>query len=367
MSEKIDLDVSRFKKIVRGKIKSDLKKFVTSGEMIGKQGDKLVSIPLPRIDIPHFCYGDNEQGGVGQGEGESGDPLDGDPQSPSKASDAEGQHILEVDVNLDELVEILAEELELPRIQPRSGEKLEGIKTLYRGIRRMGPESLRHTKRTFRQALIRQITSGEYNPDRPRIIPYKDDKRYKSGTPVTLPQSKAVIIYMMDVSGSMGNEQKEIVRLESYWIDAWLSRQYKGLETRFIVHDAIAREVDKESFFKTKESGGTIISSAYKLCREIIEADYPPEDWNIYTFHFSDGDNWSAADTLECQRLLEDYFFKICNLFCYGQVDSEYGSGQFLRDLNDKYKETSDVLITSQIASRDDILKSIKEFLGKGK
>ena len=108
-----------------------------------------------------------------------------------------------------------------------------------------------------------------------------------------LPATNAVIIYMMDVSGSMGDEQKEIVRIESFWIDTWLRKQYKGLETRFIIHDAVAREVDRDTFFHTRESGGTMISSAYKLALEMIEARLPACEWNIYPFHFSDGDNWS--------------------------------------------------------------------------
>ena len=78
---------------------------------------------------------------------------------------------------------------------------------------------------------------------------------------------------MMDVSGSMGDEQKEIVRIESFWIDAWLKKQYKGLETRYIIHDAVAREVDRDTFFRTRESGGTMISSAYKLAAQIIDAE----------------------------------------------------------------------------------------------
>jgi uncharacterized sporulation protein YeaH/YhbH (DUF444 family) len=100
---------------------------------------------------------------------------------------------------------------------------------------------------------------------------------------------------MMDVSGSMGDEQKEIVRAESFWIDTWLRTQYKGIEVRYIIHDAVAREVDRDTFFHTRESGGTMISSAYKLCRDLIKSDYPPSAWNIYPFHFTDGDNWSAT------------------------------------------------------------------------
>ena len=81
---------------------------------------------------------------------------------------------------------------------------------------------------------------------------------------------------MMDVSGSMGDEQKEIVRIESFWIDAWLRSQYKGLESRYIIHDAVAKEVDRDTFFRTRESGGTMISSAYKLCAKMIDDDFPP-------------------------------------------------------------------------------------------
>ena len=131
---------------------------------------------------------------------------------------------------------------------------------------------------------------------------------------------------MMDVSGSMGDEQKEIVRIESFWIDTWLRHQYKGLETRYIIHDAVAREVDRDTFFHTRESGGTMISSAYKLCQEIIDADYPPGGWNIYPFHFSDGDNWSADDTRLCIELLKNDILPGVNLFAYGQVESPYGS-----------------------------------------
>ena len=97
---------------------------------------------------------------------------------------------------------------------------------------------------------------------------------------------------MMDVSGSMGDEQKEIVRIESFWIDTWLRRQYHGIESRYIIHDAMAKEVDRDTFYHTRESGGTMISSAYKLCAKMIDDEYPAASWNIYPFHFSDGDNW---------------------------------------------------------------------------
>jgi hypothetical protein len=172
---------------------------------------------------------------------------------------------------------------------------------------------------------------------------------------------------MMDVSGSMGEEQKEIVRIESFWIDAWLQRHYKGLETRFIIHDAVAREVDRETFFKTRESGGTMISSAYKLCAEMIEGDYPPSAWNVYPFHFSDGDNWSVDDTKHCLDLLQEKLLPWSNVFSYGQVESPYGSGQFIKDLRGAFGDDDERLITSEIKDREAIAESIRTFLGQGR
>ncbi|HVG58271.1 MAG TPA: DUF444 family protein, partial [Hyalangium sp.] len=220
--------------------------------------------------------------------------------------------------------------------------------------------------RTFKQALKRQIATGTYDPAKPVIIPTREDRRYRSYKLQDLPETNAVIIYMMDVSGSMGDEQKEIVRIESFWLDTWLRHQYKGLESRYIIHDAVAREVDRETFFHTRESGGTMISSAYKLCRDIIAAEYPKSAWNIYPFHFSDGDNWSADDTRQCIEMLRNDVLPNVNQFAYGQVESPYGSGQFIKDLREAVGDQTNVAL-SEIADKDAIYNSIKDFLGKGR
>jgi uncharacterized protein len=368
LSLKIKQDHARFKAIVRGRIKQNLRKFIQRGEMLGKRGQETVTIPVPTIDIPHFKYGHKEQGGVGQGDGDVGSPLSPGAVEPGsgEAGQGEGDHVLEVDVSLEELAAILGEELELPRIQPKGRDRVVAQKTRYTGVNTSGPESLRHFKRTYKQALRRQIASGTYNAKSPVIVPTREDRRYRSWKLTPLPENNAVILYMMDVSGSMGDEQKEIVRIESFWIDTWLRSQYRGLECRYIIHDAVAREVDRETFFHTRESGGTMISSAYKLCQEIIDGDYSPSNWNIYPFHFSDGDNWSADDTRLCLDILKTQMLPAVNLFCYGQVESPYGSGQFIKDLREGF-DAEAKLSLSEIADKEAIYGSIKEFLGKGK
>jgi uncharacterized sporulation protein YeaH/YhbH (DUF444 family) len=171
---------------------------------------------------------------------------------------------------------------------------------------------------------------------------------------------------MMDVSGSMGDDQKEIVRITSFWIDTWLRANYGGIEVRYITHDAQAREVDRDTFFHTRESGGTMISSAYKLCAEIIDRDYPESEWNIYPFHFSDGDNWSTDDTAAALTIVRERLLPRVNQFAYGQVHSPYGSGQFLKDIQGALGE-DDTLVTAEIADKDGILDAIKTFLEKGR
>lgn len=369
MTSKIDRDQNRFKKIVRGKIRENLRRYVTHGEMIGRKGRDLVSIPLPQLDVPHFKYGQNGRGGVGQGDGEEGQPVargDQEGDGQGEAGSDPGGHILEVDVSLEELAEIMGAELELPRIEPKGKATIHQERPRYKSIRRVGPESLRHFKRTYVEALRRQLSEGKYNHRSPRVVPIKEDRRYRSWVNVTEPETNAVAIYLMDVSGSMTDDQKAIVRTEAFWIDTWLRSQYDGLERSYIIHDAAAKEVDEHTFYHTRESGGTRISSAYRVCQGLIEQKFSPAEWNVYVFQFSDGDNW-GEDNRQALDLLREQLVPHCNLFCYGQVESPYGSGEYIRALEGAFGGEHEKVILSEIEDKDAIYDSIKQFLGKGK
>jgi len=369
MALSIEQDKSRFREIVRGKIKRDLRKYMSNGEMIGRKGKDLVSIPVPQVDLPRFIFGQMGRGGVGQGEGQPGDPL-GQPQPGDGSGDAgnqPGQHILEVDLTLDELAQMLSDQLELPRIEPKGNKNIESEVSRYTDIRRVGPESLRHFKRSYREALKRQIASGTYNPNKPVIIPVREDMRYRSFERKPVPEANAVIIYMMDVSGSMGDREKRLVRLTSFWIDTWLKANYKNVDRRYIVHDAGAGEVDEHTFYHLRQGGGTLISSAVRLCQQLIANHYNPDDWNIYLFQFSDGDNWDS-DTDTALDIIEEQLLPIANLYCYGQVDdNRYNAyrGGFLDDISEL--KNWENLTVARIPNDDAIYDAIKLFLGKGR
>ncbi|MFZ9001991.1 MAG: DUF444 family protein [Bacteriovoracaceae bacterium] len=371
MGHPIKQDHARFRKVVKGKIRDNLKKYVSQGEMPVPKGNGNFKVPMPSIDTPRFRFGDKQNGGMGQGEGEPGDAVEGQEgegqPGQGEAGEGEGQKELDIELSLEELANILGEELELPNIEPKGKKALETTSEKYSSINYTGPDSLKHIKRSYKEALKREISLGNYDPDNPCLIPLKEDMRYRSATQSVEFENSAVVIYMMDVSGSMGDEQKEIVRTESFWINLWLKSQYKDIEIRYIIHDATAKEVDEKTFFRTRESGGTLISSAFKLCQQIIEESYNPSEWNIYPFHFSDGDNWSTDDTKHCLEILQNSIIPASNVFCYGQVESRYGSGQFYKDLYNKFGESHEDIILSKIKNKDAILDSIKDFLGKGK
>jgi uncharacterized sporulation protein YeaH/YhbH (DUF444 family) len=365
---RIERDRARFREIVRGRLRKDLRKYLSSTELLGRRGEKAVSIPIPQIELPRFRFGDNSKQGVGQGPGKEGQAVDGEAQEgegAGSAGDQPGSHILEVDVDLKELAEMLGEELGLPNIEPRGDRQLATEGGRYSGIRTTGPKSLRHFRRTYDRALRRTIASGEWDPLAPKVVPIHDDERIRDRKSVPRPESSAVIFHIMDVSGSMGREQKDVVRIKAFWIDTWLRSQYANLEVVYIVHDAVARIVDQDTFFHLRESGGTKISSAYELLLDQIRERFRPEEWNIYPFHYSDGDNWSARDTERCVGLLRDEILPRVNQFCYGQVKSAYGSGQFLKDL-DNALGGEERLTTAAVDDRESIPRAIKAFLGGG-
>jgi len=366
---RMERDRARFRDVVRGRLRKDLRKYLSTSELLGRQGKHAISIPVPQIELPRLRYGSNEQQGVGQGPGEKGEAMDEqgkEGEGVGTAGESPGNHIFEVEVELEELAEMLGEELELPNIQPRGKKQLNTDGGRYTGIRSSGPQSLRHFRRTYRRALKRTIAAGEWDPLEPRVIPIREDERFRARKTHPQPESSAVIFHMMDVSGSMGREQKDIVRIKAFWIDTWLRSQYKNIEVVYIVHDAVAKEVDQDAFFHLRESGGTKISSAYELCLNLIQDRYRPENYNIYPFHYSDGDNWSARDTERCVNLLRDEILPRVNQFCYGQVKSAYGSGQFKKDLDGAFGDDEDV-VTSNVNSREEIADSIRAFLGSGR
>ena len=355
----IEPDVRRFRDILKGKVRDDLKEYITSDDIIAQHGKDIISVPVKEITIPRFTFG-SEKDGVGEGE-------DGEGESAGKKGGTDaGQHLREENFHIEELADLLGDELELPRIKPRLTSGLEQAVPRYEGISRQGPPSLRDHKRTFREALRRTIAEGTYDEEDPMIVPIKEDFRYRSPRLKPKPKTNAVIFYIIDVSGSMGDLEKSLARNTAFWADAWIDRQYHGAEKCYIIHDVAAKVVDRETFFTTKESGGTMISSAYQLAKEQMANRFPPDQWNIYVFHFSDGDNSSKEDNVRAGELLQKDILPNINLFGYVEVGGHAGGGGFIRYLDSEFQDKEGVVLT-QMDNRGDIIPGIKELLGTGR
>ncbi len=366
----IDEDVGRFRSIVGGKSRDELRKYLERGERIIEKENGTFSLPIHQIEQPRFQHGSNE-GGEGEGDGQTQGPARPDPSKKgkkgSKGGDESAEHPLEIGVTLEQLAEFLGDELGLPRIQPKGKSDLDSEGRRYTSVSRQGPSALKIFKRSFREALIRESASGEYDPHDPIVVPIRDDMRYRTAKPKPQPVDNAVIIHLMDVSGSMGTEQKDLARVVSFWTDTWIAGHYKQAVHIYIAHDTDAHVVDKETYYNQRENGGTKISSGYEKIIELMREQYPPESWNLYLFQYSDGDNLSSSDSQHCIELLKRDILPHINLFAYGQVKQSSGNGDYLKTLLESELVGDERVVLQEIAHRGVVKNAIQEFLKKGK
>jgi uncharacterized sporulation protein YeaH/YhbH (DUF444 family) len=172
-------------------------------------------------------------------------------------------------------------------------------------------------KATLRQNLLRNAKSGSVRVGGIE----KDDLRFRSYRETPQPRTQAVVICMMDVSGSMGAHEKHVSRLFYYWTVQFLRRQYTRVEVVFVGHTSEAFELDEHEFFTRKESGGTLVSSAYRLAQSIQRERFPAAAWNVYVLHTSDGDNLTT-DNPRTVALVEEHL-QVANLVGYLEIANE--------------------------------------------
>lgn len=405
-------DVQEFIDILRGRWRKDLKSLLERGEMmLPRPGEGPVVIAVDRINIPRLRFAsppedadledhDDEKGnasnpspgdrGVGKGPGKPGTPLgrvqrgrgkgkggkngDGDDDDPEKSAGlGRGSDLIKVEISPEELMELFREILNLPWIQPKGTRKIKTEQWKYTDIRRQGPQSLLHRRRTMKEAMKRVLATGKPGA---KTIPIREDMRYKMPEKVIKPKNNAVIFYMMDVSGSMGVEERRIVRYLCALCSFWLSWNYDGLEEVWIIHDGEADRVTRDEFFATYRGGGTVVSTAHTKMLEIVEQEFPANDWNIYAVYLSDGFNW-GEDNNECYRLLKEKILPIVNQYAYGEVSvgREWWTagrgtfsppGDFGKMIEQKLGDDERVA-WAVIKEMEQVPDAIKRFFGKGR
>ena len=330
MPRRIEEDHKDFRDVVSGRIRRALKKFIKSGQIVRNRGKNgKISITIPKIDIPHIVYGDSDEG-AGRGPGKEGDVIGRDPKPGQGQGAGQGEtEGITINLDLDEVLKFMQEELQLPNLKKKPNEIYDEIKIKYNNISLIGPESLRHNRRTLMQTLKRQAAEGTLNnlkhvpglKDPVRVLmPINDDKRYRQYNEIKIPSSNALVIFARDGSGSMDDAKCDVVSDMSWWIDTWIRRFYDRVDRLYVWHDSMAMEVDEEKFYKYRFGGGTTCSSALKFITKQFENRYPPEKWNIYVFYFTDGENWGDDNETFIKTLQEEFTPDVVNFTGITQI-----------------------------------------------
>lgn len=370
-------DRQRHRQKVREAIRENIADLIAEESIIGKDKDKIIKVPIRGVKEYRFIYGENVPG-VGQGDGNSqpGQVIgktqgEGRGQGPEKAGDQPGVDYYETDVTLEELIEIMFEDLELPDLERKILRQVMSERLSKRkGYRRAGIRIRLDKKRTAIARIRRRLAverrerlRGEEIDEERRFPFHRDDMIYRHMVEDVRPESNAVVICIMDTSGSMDTMKKYLARSFFFLLYQFVKTKYQNVELVFIAHHTEGREVTEEEFFHKGESGGTFISSGYNKAIEIIQERYHPSLWNVYAFHCSDGDNFESDNpaTLKAAKQL----CELCNLFGYGEI-KPLGSRYYESSMLNIFRRLeADNFQTVLIERKEDIWPSFKAFLAK--
>lgn len=424
VSERGKADAKRHRDKHREAIKKNLPEIIADESIItGKKG-KIIKIPIKSIDIPYFRSGKGVKGvGVGQGKGKRGDVLGRRPREGKAGAPGTepGEDYIETEVQIEELIEMMFEDLGLPNLEDKATKELI-VEMGYRihGHTKTGPPPLLDRRATAKEGMrhfwillrmleqetgkdeltcfdaleeaqggmegaLKLLSDPLFRPHSSEVKPFPilgiDDLRFRKIEADIRKISQAVVFAMMDVSGSMTTMKKYLARSLLFWLTAFLRKLYEHVEIRFIIHHTVAKFVDEESFFKTGESGGTYCSSAYELANQAIADEYPTSQWNVYVTHFSDGEDFDTARTIEEIKKL---FSKDVNMVGYGEIrplEESFGgrvTSELFHAIEESFKVSGNTredirvitgvnepLVGVVIEKREHILPALKEFLKK--
>lgn len=399
----------RFIRRHKDQIKDSVSDAVNNRSITNTENGEDVSIPNKDIKEPNFHQA---QGGKrsrvhpGNDQFVTGDKVDrprkngqGGKGQGDASADGEGQDEFSFQISKDEYLDILFEDLELPNLDKNQIEKIVEWKTHRAGYQTAGIPSNIAVVRSLQQSLARRtaLTSGkkrqlaeleealdrlmtqtkpstnkkkkltdeiEFLRKKIGNVPFIDtfDLRFKNYEQKPIPSRQAVMFCLMDVSGSMDQATKDIAKRFYLLLYLFLTRTYENVEVVFIRHHTQAKEVNEHDFFYSQETGGTIVSSALKMMKEIVEERYPVEQWNIYAAQASDGDNW-ADDSPRCSQLISKHLLPNCQYYAYIEITRR--AHQTLWHEYSRVANHFDNFAMKNIRTVDDILPVFRELFQK--
>jgi len=378
-------DAARHREKIRDAIRANLPEIIGEQAIITSEGQRVVRVPVRGLKSYRFLHSEGLEGGFGSGQGKKGSIIAQRSKEgrPGQAGDQPGIDYLETEIDLEALIQMMLQDLGLPNLKEKEARetpvpqgwkyesiqksgirpRLDKLRSLKEAIKRtevLVGELMRESGRSEEECrealerargslpealrLLQEPAGAAGEPanaplDRPpagggvpprRLFLDSPDLRFRTIEQDVETYSNAVVLAMMDVSGSMGTEQKYLARSFFFWMVSFLRTLYRQVEIRFIAHTTEAKLVEEEEFFHKGESGGTYCYSAYELASRLVAAEYPTDRWNVYAFHFSDGEDWAADRTVQSVRALLEQGIAALG---YGEIQSEYSSSALLDSL----------------------------------
>lgn len=416
-------DAARHRQKIKEAIRQNLPDIIGEESIITRDAKQIVRVPVRGVKSYHFIHsrGGEAGGGFGSGESKKGTVIGRRPKSsagrPGKPGGEPGIDYLETEIEIEELIEMMLEDLGLPNLQEKQVKQnttTDGW--TFDSVEKVGIQPRLDKKRSIKEAIKRtesyiallmhesgrseeecrralEIAEGDLEEARKllesavslegeeaRSMPRLEssDLRFRTLEEKVKQESNAVVLAMMDVSGSMDTMKKYFARSFFFWMLSFLRTIYERVEIRFIAHTTEAKLVDEHEFFHKGESGGTQCYSAYDLACDLIDSEYPTSSWNVYPFHFSDGEDWDAERTVQSLRQLLN---REVAAFGYGEIQTEYSSSVLMKAYEEslgfmeaerhgwtyyhgRWKDTT--LMGVVIRSRQDLYPALRIFLGAG-
>jgi sporulation protein YhbH len=355
-------DAARHREKIRESIQKNIADIISDTAIITRKKGQVIKVPIRGLKSYRFVYKRESSGGtgLGQGEGDLGDVIGRQPShdgQPGRSGDQPGVDYLETEIDIEDLIEMMLQDLGLPNLREKAFAEMESPKGWkYSSIEKTGVLAHLDKKRTVKEAVrrtacfVRELMKRTGKPEEdcktalslargnllraekmlgegplPGVCKevlslFSEDLRYRTLEKNVEYHSNAVVLAMMDVSGSMDTIKKYLARSFFFWLVEFLRHIYNNVQIRFIAHTTEARLVDEHDFFHKGESGGTFCHSAYDLAAYLVETEYSPSRWNVYPFHFSDGEDFDPSKTVASAERLIDLGV---NMLGYGEIRAD--------------------------------------------
>lgn len=360
-----DQDQARHKEKVKEAVKGNLDAIISDGNIItaDPQSKKIIKVPMRSLELPRIKYKNGNEGiGTGSGDEEVGDLIarkqgkgkGNGPGNGKEAGDQPGVEYYEAELSLEEIQELVFAELGLPNLKDKKKHSIESNVIIFDEVRKHKSPNNLDLMRTIEANMIRNAQENG-KAEIKEISP--DDYRRRTWREEVKEDNSAVVIAKADVSGSMGEFEKYVTRAFCWWTVNFLKTKYPKVDLVFIAHDTVAQEVDEEQFFTRGTGGGTTCSSANELEIDIVKKRYPSEQYNIYSLHFSDGDNW-VYDNQKCVRQVKEMLDLQANQYAFVQVGPARTSA-----LRSDYEQNikDERFKTVSITTKEEVLPALKK------